>query len=293
MSRVLWVGALGAVACLTTLPAPSAQAAESENCPAERAVLPFVAENTPLSPADKLRVQQGSAVTFAFEHELEATTMKFEAASSQALLSTPDIDSGTATLQPGRPGRFTFTSTKVTAHPGTVYWSFSFSHTLKNCNDETQTYSTPVRTLEVVGTGGSNGSPEHGGPETSPPTNSPAHLRVGITAARVIHMGRPTVAYVIDCTATCSGDTSFKAWEVRGRHRKATRAAALDFGPKGVSIKSSSGGHERFTRRYRGSALKKLRSMLRAGEVKLQVTVAVKDAYGKIARAQKVIWLRR
>jgi hypothetical protein len=283
---VLWAGALSVSTCALAIAAPPAQAAESENCSAEKALLPFIAEYTPLSPAANVQAQRGSAITFSFEHELEATTLRFEAASSQTSLSTPDIDSGTATAQPGK---FTFTSTKVTAKAGTVYWAFSFTHTLRNCGGETQTYTTHARKLEVIGAGESPSSP---GTSLSPPTASPAHLRVGITAARVVHMGRPTVTYVIDCTAACSGHTSFQAWEVR-RHRKTIRTTALDFGPKTVSIRSSAGGHQRFSERYRAHALKKLRSALRAGELKLEVSVKVKDSYGKIAQAQKVIWVRR
>jgi hypothetical protein len=278
------------VICGLALPGTAA-AEEPANCSAEKTLLPFVAEYTPLSPAEKAQAPQDSAVTFTFGAGLEATTLRFEAASSQSLLSTPDIDSGTATAQPGK---FTFTSTKVTAKAGTLYWAFSFTHALKACGGELATYTTPVRKLEVIGTGGPSETSSSGSTTNwSPATTSSFHLRVGITAARALRVGPPTVAYVIDCTAACSGHTSVQAWQVRRRHRKTTRAAALNFGPKGVSIKPSSGGHERFSQRYRGGALKKLRSMLQAGEVKLQVSVAVKDASGKSASAQKVIWLRR
>jgi hypothetical protein len=287
---VHWLGPLGALVCALSalaLPAPAA-AAESGNCSAEKALVAFVAENTPLSPATGAEAQQGSAVTFSFEHELEATTMRFEAASSEALLSRPDIDSGTATAQPAK---FTFTSTNATAQPRTVFWSFSFAHTLKACGGETVTYTTHVRRLEVKGTGSSGSSGESSA--VSPPTQSPAHLRVGITAPRVLHVGRPVVSYTVSCTAQCTGSTSVKAWLVP-RHKKALRTRLLDFGPRSVSIKGSSGGRERFTERLHGHGLAKLRSVFHTrGEGRLVVSVTVKDSSGKVAQISRTILLRR
>jgi len=83
----------------------------------------------------------------------------FAIASSPALLSSPDIDSGLGTAQPeslssGPPlsYTYTFTSTKATATPGTIYWDASFSNTtLAECSGQSPaTYTTPARTLTVL-----------------------------------------------------------------------------------------------------------------------------------------------
>jgi len=86
-----------------------------------------------LSPADGATVQAGSPVTFSGNSESVVT---FAVASSQALLSSPDIDSGLGSAQPvpyssGPPliNTYTFTSTKVAATLGIVYWDASFQVT--------------------------------------------------------------------------------------------------------------------------------------------------------------------
>lgn len=69
-------------------------------------------------------------------------------ASSPALLSSPDIDRGPGSLQPGT-SLYMFTSTKATATPRTIYWAASFTFTPGDC-EAPSTFTTPVRSLTVV-----------------------------------------------------------------------------------------------------------------------------------------------
>lgn len=102
-----------------------------------------------LSPANNAFVQAGTSVTLSGSSEAPVT---FAVASSAALLSSPDIDGGLGSLQPGT-STYTFTSTKATATPGIlIYWDASFSSaTLKACEGLTpSTYTTQARTFTVV-----------------------------------------------------------------------------------------------------------------------------------------------
>jgi hypothetical protein len=103
----------------------------------------------PLNPAINTIVQAGTPVTFSGN---SAASVTFAVASSPALLSSPDLDSGQGSVQPGA-SSYTLTSTKATATPGVlIYWDASFSNaTLNGCKGLTPTtYTTSVRTLTVV-----------------------------------------------------------------------------------------------------------------------------------------------
>ena len=102
-----------------------------------------------LSPADGATVVAGTAVTFSAESGVESP-MTFKVASSQALLSSPDIDSGPGASQPL--SQYTFTSTKAAATPRTIYWTASFTRTLKDCEEPPVTFTLPTRTLTVLPT---------------------------------------------------------------------------------------------------------------------------------------------
>jgi hypothetical protein len=273
-------------AAMFALPAHAAEETgpESPRCKAEQEIFQIAAEYAPLSPADGATAQAGSAVTFSVETNISNPDVRFDVASSSASLTKPDIDSGAGAQQAGS-SKYTFTSTKAAAKARTVYWQVAFTHVLESCGSSPVTVRTPARTLRVVGEapGGGGGSSEEGkggSPSTSwsSPTASPSHLRVGITAVRVLHLRQPVVAYLIDCTARCVGHTSVEAWLVRS-HKRARRMRGLDVGPRNVSITSSVGGHERFRERYTSRTLR--------------VTVEVNDASGKLAQAHAVIWLRR
>jgi hypothetical protein len=96
-----------------------------------------------LEPANGATVPAGTPVTFSGESSYALT---FDVASSPALLSSPDIDSGTGS-QSG--ALYRFTSTKATAAPRTIYWTASFTFTAEDC-ESPSTFTTPVRTLIVA-----------------------------------------------------------------------------------------------------------------------------------------------
>lgn len=102
-----------------------------------------------LNPADGATVVAGTAVTFSAESGVESP-MTVKVASSQALVSSPDIDSGLGASQPL--AQYTFTSTKAAATPRTIYWTASFTRTLKDCEEPPVTFTLPARTLTVLPT---------------------------------------------------------------------------------------------------------------------------------------------
>jgi len=100
--------------------------------------------NTPLEPANGSTVTAGTPVVFSAESLLH-NAPTFNVASSEALLYSPDIDSGTGSQS----GNFyKFTSTKATATPRTIYWTVSFTFTPEDCESQS-TFTTPVHTLTV------------------------------------------------------------------------------------------------------------------------------------------------
>jgi hypothetical protein len=75
--------------------------------------------------------------------------LSFAIASSEALLATPNVDSGSPPNAAGTQ-RYSFTSTKATASAGTVYWHASFSTAgMPHCA-HVRTETTAVRTLTVL-----------------------------------------------------------------------------------------------------------------------------------------------
>lgn len=102
-----------------------------------------VAREMALLPANGSTVSAGTSVTFSGESSRPLT---FDIASSEALLSSPDIDSGLGT-QSG--SLYEFTSTKAAATPRTVYWRASFTFTPGGC-ESPSTFTTPVRTVSVT-----------------------------------------------------------------------------------------------------------------------------------------------
>jgi hypothetical protein len=106
-----------------------------------------------LRPSSGATVQAGGPVTFSGDSGAPVT---FAVASSPALLSNPDVDSGSGSASPGTsasgPPMYTFISTKAAATPRTLYWTVSFSDaSIPSCAGQTPiTYTTYVRTLTVV-----------------------------------------------------------------------------------------------------------------------------------------------
>lgn len=115
-----------------------------ERCGAEVGAAENAAQYLPLEPANGTTVAAGTPVTFSGETHL---ALKFEIASSEALLSTPDIDGGSGSTLGSLQE---FTSTKAAATRRTIYWTASFEATLENCEERISTFTTPVRTLIVT-----------------------------------------------------------------------------------------------------------------------------------------------
>jgi hypothetical protein len=303
----------GALVCvLVALARPVHAHAESEAgyCAEERLLyeLSGAAVSARLAPATETEVTEHSAVTFTGESEWPLT---FEFATSGAELSAHHyIDSGAGVkTTETTPPTYSFTSTKVTAEEGTVYWQAAFTRSLTHCNNESETFTTAPGTFDIKPRTLVVEPGEVGPPSVEPPgtgkakcgphtcnssgTNSPAHLRVGITATHIIRGAAHKVEYVVSCTAACTGKTYFHASLVH-RHSKRMPLALLSFGAHKVAIPATTGGDQRFRCRFGARALAKLRSLLAAGgEIRLQVVVQVTDAYGKTTEISRIILLRR
>jgi hypothetical protein len=245
-----------------------------------------------LTPANGATAQAGALVIFTGNSEAPP---RFAVASSPALLSSPDIDSGPGSAQPfSEPhvDTYTFTSTRATITPGIIYWDASFSSsTIAECASPTPTtYTTAIRTLTIL-PAPTSPTPTPPTPPTPPPPATPPQLKVDISVTG-FHRTHLTVTYRIDCTASCSGETSYKALVLR-HHAKAVRVPKLDLGPEPVSITSPTGGDEQFTQIYSGNSLHLFGAIAHAdGILELQITVKVTGTSGSIARAQHTARIR-
>jgi hypothetical protein len=143
-----WLVALGAVGFAMAVAAVPAQALEYGEapwlvCADSKEAAEVGARYMPLEPANGATVPAGTPVTFSGE---STHALTFSVASSEALLSSPDIDTGVGS-QSG--AFYRFTSTKATAAPRTIYWTASFTFTPEDCEGPS-TFTTPVRTLVVA-----------------------------------------------------------------------------------------------------------------------------------------------
>jgi hypothetical protein len=150
-SCVRWLVAVGALSCSMTVLASPAVAYEigkpspSLICLTAKHAAEVGVEHLALEPANGATVPAGTSVAFSAEPLLK-NAPTFSIASSSALLSSPDIDSGMGS-QSG--AFYRFTSTKATATPRTIYWTASFTFTPDEC-ESPSTFTTPVRTLVVA-----------------------------------------------------------------------------------------------------------------------------------------------
>jgi hypothetical protein len=153
------VSAIGAAVVIATgagaavsAHAYTANVSEFDECSAEASAARGVVERF-LSPANGSTVTAGTPIMFSSD---SSQPLSFAIASSDALLSTPNVDTG-----PGSPSsppanaagtqQYSFTSTKATASAGTVYWQASFSTAaMPHCADYVQMEKTAVRTLTVL-----------------------------------------------------------------------------------------------------------------------------------------------
>jgi hypothetical protein len=145
-SPVRWLVAVGA---LTVLIGPAcalgyeAKVDPAGFCVAARVGAELAVEHMHLEPANGATVPAGAPVTFSGESNRALT---FSVASSEAVLSSPDIDSGIGSQS----GAFSeFTSTKATAAPRTIYWTASSTFTPEDC-ESPSIFTTPVHMLVVT-----------------------------------------------------------------------------------------------------------------------------------------------
>jgi hypothetical protein len=140
------LGVLGSTMTATAFPAQASVEAPYLICFNNRQSYASVARNMTLpGPPDGATVSVGAPVTFSAE---SSQALTFSVASSPALLSSPDIDSGAGLLQQGT-SLYSFTSSKATATAGTIYWAASFTLTPNGC-ESPSTFMTPARTLIIV-----------------------------------------------------------------------------------------------------------------------------------------------
>jgi len=143
-----WLVTLGVSVCAlmtSASPALGSEPAKWAICLSAKHAVEVGMSSLPLEPANGATVPAGTPVVFSAESILE-NAPTFSVASSPALLSSPDIDSGTGS-QAG--AFYRFTSTRATSTPRTIYWTASFTFTPDGC-ESLSTFTMPVRTLVVT-----------------------------------------------------------------------------------------------------------------------------------------------
>lgn len=189
-----------------------------------------------LYPADGATVQAGTPVTFSGN---SASPVTFAVASSSALLSSPDLDSGLASVQPepasSGPPLNTFASTKATAAPGNIYWAASFSSAgLAECAGQPPaTYTTHARTLTVAAPTAEGGAvkqaSEEGAAKQAPEEEAAATDGVSLDRGTINIQGDHEAAVKLACTGTqtCSGRLILTARLTKGdKPRKGEQASS-------------------------------------------------------------------
>jgi hypothetical protein len=233
-SGIGWLVVLGALGYLVVPVSPALGYTAGPPSPASMCVAAVVgnelALEARLAPSNGASVQAGTPVTFS---GYSGAPVTFAVASSAALLSTPDIDSGLGSAQPEN--LYTFTSTKATATAGTVYWDASFSsETLKGCEGLTPTtYTTSVRTLTVLPPPSppmTASVPTTTATTTTPPAPTGSVSLDGSTI-NVQNSGRAQVKLACTGTATCSGKLALtgKSTPKKGKKAKAQTIGTATF----------------------------------------------------------------
>jgi len=256
-------------------PAVTRAEGSSQNCEAEKLLYELAAYEIGqhAHPANGTKVAQGSTVTLEAESQWQ---LHFSLASSETLLSNPDIDQGYGQAQPGeQTNRYTFSSTKATAQPGTVYWDASFRVKLYSCGGEERTFATTVmqqkaNTFTVVASAvepaplpapepppPSQGTKE--GPASSWSARSTA--RLALTSARRLSRRFGAIPFIVQCTASCAGVAQADGFLLKP-HRKlplrALRCVAQRF-----RFAAAAGGSKRMICRLRARAVAVVRRLLR------------------------------
>jgi hypothetical protein len=251
--------ALGGLGCAITVPAVPVHAlgmppwlvcADSKEA-AELSV-PHIALPAPPNGATVLA---GTPVTFSGEY---GHALTFSVASSPALLSSPDIDSGLGSLQPGT-SLYTFTSTKATAIPRTIYWAASFTFTPEDC-ESPSTFTTPVRTLTVVSPSPTEEVVVTKNREAEPAADIGS---VSLDAATIRVQGSHEAGVKLACAGAgaCSGKLTLTAKSTKGdASRKGAKASSVmtTIGSARFSISASTTAMVKLTLNAIGRALLKV-----------------------------------
>ena len=255
------VGSLVALCALgwatTVATAPAQAETPAEKCTIEKGFAGFIAQDFTLEgPAEGADVLAGAPVTLSGKSPY-GPPLTFSVASSPSLLSSPDIDGGLGSLQPGT-SLYTFTSTKATTATRTIYWAASFTVTLQNCEGPL-TFTTPARTLTVVA---SLPTPEEASvkkkEEAAAKAMQEAAAAGGVsldgTTINVQSTHRAAVKLICRGTATCRGKLTLTARITIGKgRRKQTKAATI--GTASFSIKAGKAATVKLTLNGTGRAL--------------------------------------
>jgi hypothetical protein len=249
-SCVCWLVAFGALGCAITVPALPAQAYTAEPapwsiCTAEQRSNQIVEEHAKLlSPAAGTTVTAGTPVTFSAESGGQSP-MTFMIASSLTLLSSPDIGGGPGSLvQPEYHSEYTFTSTTATATPRTIYWTASFTRTLKDCEGPPVTFTLPARTLTVLPTAAEEQATDKKQAEEAAAKKKQAEgaaaLLTGAVSLPTTYVAttpRGQAALELTCTGTdtCAGKLVLSVKSTTGKH-KHKHARAQTIGTASFSI---------------------------------------------------------
>lgn len=173
----------------------------------------------------------GDPVTFSGS---SGSPVAFAVASSPALLSSPDIDSGLGYGQPepmssGRDDMYTFASTKATVTARTVYWDASFSNAnIPECaGSPASTYTTKARALTVLAPPSSPPTPTPT-PAATPATTGPESGAVSLISASIAVQGSGMALVKLDCAGSmaCEGELTLTA-AAKGRKKRAVSTVMI------------------------------------------------------------------
>jgi len=224
-----WLVAVGTLICAAAIFVVPVQAYTAKPspwaiCAVEMSSNEIVEEHTTLlNPSDGAMVVAGTAVAFSGESGFESP-LTFNVASSPALLSSPDIDSGLGSLQSG--ATYAFVSTKASAIPRTIYWDASFTRVLHGCEGPPVSFTTTVRSL-VVGPSAAEQEAaanrrheEEAAAKRLEEASATDSVRLDGVAIGVL--GRGDAAIKLTCTGTtaCAGTLTLTASGTIGKRKK-------------------------------------------------------------------------
>lgn len=259
----------------------SAESSKETQCALSREGA-VIALRASLQPEEGAVVLAGTPVTFSDHSDFP---VRFAVASSPALLSNPDIDSGMGVMAgESSHGAYTFTSEKAAATPGAVYWDASVSNAnFPECvGFPSFSYTTSPRKLIVS-------PPTVTFLPPAPQTTGQAPVSVSIVRPSSFTIAHPTVKYDVHCTASCTGDTSYEFVSFR-HYRRTERIVKVDLESRQVSLVATSGGDEQFVYQYTGHALQTLRHIIRGSDAtELRITVEVFGERREAARVESTV----